>query len=163
MTDIQLRPARPPEASAISDLAMRSKAHWGYDDDFLNACRTELTVAPDRCDGVRLIVAESEGVIIGFYRLSGEAPEGTLEALFVDEPMIGSGLGRRLFADAVDRAQRLGLVILLIDADLGAVLSTSTWARSESANRLAGRSTIGYYRDCVLRCDDGSLSTCRSR
>jgi GNAT superfamily N-acetyltransferase len=145
MTDIQLRPARPPEASAISDLAMRSKAHWGYDDDFLNACRTELTIAPDRCDGVRLIVAESEGVIIGFYRLSGEAPEGTLEALFVDEPMIGSGLGRRLFADAVDRARRLGLVTLLIDADPGA----EPFYQHMGAERI-GESPSGSIPDRVL-------------
>ncbi|MEJ7648809.1 MAG: GNAT family N-acetyltransferase [Nakamurella sp.] len=145
MTEFQLRPARPPEASAISDLAMRSKAHWGYDDDFLNACRTELTIAPDWCDGVRLIVAESAGVIIGFYRLSGEAPEGTLEALFVDEPMIGSGLGRRLFADAVDRARRLCLDTLLIDADPGA----EPFYQHMGAERI-GESASGSIPDRML-------------
>ena len=31
-----LRPARPGEAAALSDLALRSKAHWGYDQAFLD-------------------------------------------------------------------------------------------------------------------------------
>jgi hypothetical protein len=33
-----IRDARPDEAALLSDLAMRSKAHWGYD---------ELTFTPD--------------------------------------------------------------------------------------------------------------------
>ncbi len=90
-------------------------------------------------------MAESDGVIIGFYRLSGEAPEGTLEALFVDEPMIGSGLGRRLFADAVDRARRLGLVTLLIDADPGA----EPFYQHMGAERI-GESPSGSIPDRVL-------------
>lgn len=110
MTQIQLRPARPSEEAAISDVAMRcaSIAHWEYDDDFLLACRPELTIAPEQCDGIRLVVAERQEAILSFYRLSGKPPEGTLEALFVDEPMIGCGLGRLLFDDAVARARRLG-------------------------------------------------------
>ena len=29
-----------------------------YDDEFLLVCRPELTIAPEQCDGIRLIVAE---------------------------------------------------------------------------------------------------------
>jgi hypothetical protein len=36
---MRIRPARPDEATDLSALAMRSKAYWGYDDDFLRACR----------------------------------------------------------------------------------------------------------------------------
>ena len=39
-----IRPARPEEAAALSDLALRAKAHWGYDNAFLKAYRAELTV-----------------------------------------------------------------------------------------------------------------------
>lgn len=58
MTQIQLWPARPSEAAAISDVAMRSKAHREYDDEFLLVCRPDLTIAPEQCDGIRLNVAE---------------------------------------------------------------------------------------------------------
>ena len=30
----------------MSDLALRSKAHWGYDASFLAACRVELSLRP---------------------------------------------------------------------------------------------------------------------
>ena len=36
-TSTVLRPARPEEAGLLSDLALRSKAHWGYPPDFLAA------------------------------------------------------------------------------------------------------------------------------
>ena len=44
-----LRAARPEEAAAISALALRSKAHWGYDEAFLAACRAELTWTAAQC------------------------------------------------------------------------------------------------------------------
>ncbi len=37
--DWTIRAARPGEADALSALCLRSKAHWGYDDDFLERCR----------------------------------------------------------------------------------------------------------------------------
>ncbi len=36
---ISIRPAQPEEAALLSDLALRSKAHWWYDADFLASCR----------------------------------------------------------------------------------------------------------------------------
>jgi hypothetical protein len=32
---LSIRPARPDEAEALTALFYRSKAHWGYDDDFM--------------------------------------------------------------------------------------------------------------------------------
>ena len=42
------RLAHPAEAPLLSDLALRSKRHWGYDDDFMNRCRPQLMVDPDQ-------------------------------------------------------------------------------------------------------------------
>jgi hypothetical protein len=42
------RLARRAEAPLLSDLALRSKRHWGYDDDFMNRCRRQLMVDPDQ-------------------------------------------------------------------------------------------------------------------
>lgn len=54
MRDVVLRPAEPDEATAISALAQRSKAHWGYGQEFLVACRDDLTIDPLWCDGTHL-------------------------------------------------------------------------------------------------------------
>jgi GNAT superfamily N-acetyltransferase len=117
MTKVHIRPAVPAEAATLSDLALRSKGHWGYDQAFLDACRDELTIAPEWCDGIHTAVATCGESLLGFYRLSGEPPEGTLESLFVEPSAIGSGVGRQLFDAAVARARELRMTSLRIESD----------------------------------------------
>jgi len=88
-----LRPARQAEAALLTELAQRSKGHWGYDAAFLAACRDELTIEAAQCDGVHVIVAERAGRVGGYYRLAGEPPRGELSDLFVDPLAIGLGMG----------------------------------------------------------------------
>lgn len=114
-----LRPARPDEADALTALTLRSKAHHGYDAAFLAAVRNELSVSPSDCDG-RLVVAERDGVLLGYYAITGSPPVGELDALFVDPPAIGTGVGGPLLRAAVAHAARSGFVRLTIDADPGA-------------------------------------------
>ena len=40
-----VRLAKPDECDALTELAMRAKASWGYPDDFMCACQPELTMA----------------------------------------------------------------------------------------------------------------------
>ncbi len=55
----------------LSDLAMRSKAHWGYSQEFMKSCEDELTFAPDQIGNDRFdfVVVEKDGKILGFYVL----------------------------------------------------------------------------------------------
>lgn len=86
MTNIQLRAARTDEVDLLGELALRSKGHWGYDRDFLDACRTELTFRPDELGARRIVVAESAGRVLGFYSLDGEPPTGELGNMWVEPP-----------------------------------------------------------------------------
>lgn len=108
---MHVRPARVEEASALTELAMRSKAHWGYDAAFLAACRDELTVRA--VDIPRIDVADLDGTAIGMVRLESER----VEDLFVEPTSIGTGVGRVLFRHAVRRAAAEGMKRLRIDAD----------------------------------------------
>jgi GNAT superfamily N-acetyltransferase len=112
-----LRPARPDEAVVLSELALRSKAHWGYDEAFLEACRPELTLRPDDLAEQRATVARVGDRVVGFYTLAGQAPEGELACLFVEPDHIGTGVGRRLWQHAVDTARALGFQRLTIESD----------------------------------------------
>ncbi|GAB3876259.1 GNAT family N-acetyltransferase [Kibdelosporangium lantanae] len=114
---MRLRPAHPAEATALSELALRSKAHWGYDAEFLEACRAELTLDPDALVAQRGTVAEVDGRLVGFYTLAGEPPEGELTCLFVEPDQIGTGVGRRLWQHAVDAARALGFQRFTIESD----------------------------------------------
>lgn len=111
------RRARPQEAGALSALALRSKAHWGYDAGFMEACRRELTLTPEFIEHDHVYVLESGGCLIGFYTLTKWNADIELGHFFVDPPAIGRGAGRRLWEDAVDRAVELGYTRLIIQSD----------------------------------------------
>jgi GNAT superfamily N-acetyltransferase len=114
---VHIRRARPGEAAALSALALRSKGHWGYSAEFLEACRAELTLRDERLLEERAHVAEQDGVVVGFFTVTGAPPEGALECLYVDPVAIGRGAGRALLDAAIDLARREGFRALTIDAD----------------------------------------------
>lgn len=123
MAALNLRAARPDEVAALSELARRSKAHWGYDDAFLDACRAELSVRADDLTSGLVVIAEVEGELAGFSRLTGPDADarGEVDMLFVAPERIGTGVGHALFgrlrADAIAR----GCAALRIEADPNAV------------------------------------------
>lgn len=114
-----IRRARHDERAALSDLAVRSKAYWGYDGAFMAACRDELRVTAAHIDGpLGVWVIEVEGVAHGFHGLEvlgGGRAE--LEFLFVDPEAIGTGLGRRLMEHAIAVARDAGMTELIIQGD----------------------------------------------
>jgi GNAT superfamily N-acetyltransferase len=118
---MRIRAARADEAAELSALSMRSKAHWGYDEAFMEQCREELTFRPGEVERRRTSVAERNGRVIGLVTLEGEPPEGVLGMMFVDPPAMGQGVGRRLFEHMLANARKLGFRRLTFDADPHAV------------------------------------------
>ena len=114
---MEIRPASAGEAAALSALALRSKAHWGYDAAFLDACRAELTLRDDELASRRTLVAEVAGALAGFGTLEGDPPSGELGMLFVEPAAIGRGVGGALLAALIGAAQAEGFTRLAIDAD----------------------------------------------
>ncbi|MEU9397168.1 GNAT family N-acetyltransferase [Streptomyces sp. NPDC048324] len=114
---ISIRPAREEEAALLTDLALRSKAHWGYDPEFLASCREELTLRDTELTVRRTAVAEHDGRVVGFTTFEGEPPRGVLGMMFVDPDVIGQGIGRLLFNQVVQTAKVLGFTEFTIDAD----------------------------------------------
>jgi GNAT superfamily N-acetyltransferase len=117
---IQLRDALLTELSSVSELCLRSKAVWGYDDAFMAACRGELTLHPDELRTTHLQVAERDAIVIGLVQLKVIDANADLMKLFVEPARLGSGVGRRLFEWATARARDLGAVRMMIAADPGA-------------------------------------------
>jgi GNAT superfamily N-acetyltransferase len=112
-----LRPARPEDSAALTQLVLRSKGHWGYDEDFLRRAEPAIAVTPERIAAWRVVVAERDGLPLGVSALSldGEPPE--LELLFVDAPAIGTGVGRLLLRDALDAARAAAHDSLVVESD----------------------------------------------
>lgn len=113
----RIRPAEPIDAAALTDLALSSKAVWGYDPVFLAACRAELTV---RADGIRrdpTYLIEAGERILGFYQLRLDDAVAVVGLMFMAPEALRSGLGRRLWAHLEDTARAAGVRRLEVDSD----------------------------------------------
>ncbi|MFT5674113.1 MAG: N-acetylglutamate synthase-like GNAT family acetyltransferase [Paraglaciecola sp.] len=115
-----IRQAYSSEAQLISQLALRSKGHWGYDQEFLRQCTVELSYTPEQLSSPRFYfaVAENNTQIVGFYGLNlCENSTTELEALFVEPASIGLGIGKMLLSDALHTLKQRGAEKLLIQGD----------------------------------------------
>lgn len=119
-----IRPARPDEAAPLSDLMLRSKAHWGYSAAFMEACRPVLTITTEYIQTNPVYVIEDDEGVQGVYSLrdlgllrslGGRAVD--LDVLFIEPRAIGRGYGRRLWLHAVEQARALGYIHMIVEAD----------------------------------------------
>jgi GNAT superfamily N-acetyltransferase len=141
---LAVRSARPGEEAALSELAVRSKGHWGHDAAFLERARPELTIRPEHLERWIVRVAERDGAAVGVAAVDLEARE--LEMLFVEPSAIGTGAGRALLADALDRAREAGLAELVIESDPDA----EPFYRSQGAEPAGTRTSWSTGRELPL-------------
>ena len=123
---VTLRTASKADCTALTRLALASKAHWGYDETFMRACVPALTVTPELLATHHVVVAESQPPgqgteLLGFYALSKMRPEADVECCFVDPSAIGSGIGGLLWRDMESFARAEGVTGLTLAADPNAV------------------------------------------
>jgi GNAT superfamily N-acetyltransferase len=112
-----VRPARPGEAARLTEIAHAAKRHWGYPEAWMDAWRDALTLTPEHVARWHVRVAQAGDAIAGFHAVSVDGDAAALEHLWIDPPLIGSGLGRLLFDDAVRTAAEHGARELVIDSD----------------------------------------------
>lgn len=115
--DCATRPARPGEGPALTELALRAKSHWGYDREFLEAARGDLTIGESIIRESAISVLERDGARLGFWGLVGEPPDGRLEWMFLEPHAIGRGYGRLMWDSAIEQANALGFKRLAIESD----------------------------------------------
>jgi GNAT superfamily N-acetyltransferase len=114
---MHLRPARPDEADLLTDLCLRSKAVWGYDDAFMRACRAELTLSPADFATSSLQVAVEGDEVTGIVQVVVDGERADLAKLFIAPSVLRAGAGRQLFDWAVTTARERGARWLWIEAD----------------------------------------------
>jgi GNAT superfamily N-acetyltransferase len=114
---LTLRTPRPDEAIALTELCLRSKAVWGYDEHFMEACRAELTITPGKMNSSYFQVAESDGRVVGVAQITLKEGIAELSSLFVEPAQLRCGAGRQLFDWAKRAARVAGAAYLVIEAD----------------------------------------------
>jgi len=115
---VSVRPATPNLAAILTDLILRSKAYWGYDEVFMAASHHNLTLTAEYIAANLTYVAEEAGLLFGVYSLFEHTPQQVeLDNLFVEPTAIGKGVGKLLFDHAVEQARQRGYREMRIVAD----------------------------------------------
>jgi GNAT superfamily N-acetyltransferase len=106
------------ELPYLSDLCLRSKAVWDYDEAMLDAFKDELTLTEDDLESDVIIVAEDLRGVAGVAQLSfDETGSSYLDKLFVEPVRLGEGTGKMLYVWACRYAQGSGAKEMVIEAD----------------------------------------------
>ena len=114
---VVIRQARVEDLPYLSELCLRSKAVWGYDPAFLEACRSELMLRKNDLKSSSVGVAEMADDIVGVVQVEVANGEAELLKLFVEPKMLRTGLGRILFSWAVDQMDIMGASRMTIESD----------------------------------------------
>ena len=143
------RSARPPDADALTDLAVRSVGMWGYDRAYLADARIELSVSADTIGRGSVVVAQVTAGPVGFYRLVFRRPRAWMTHLFVAPEHVGRGVGRRLWEHATTAAVAHHCPSLTIGADPNA----EPFYRQMGARRTGRVTTSSGFRLSVMTID----------
>ena len=114
---VTLRQATADDADALTDLAHRAKARWGYAASWMREWDAQLTILPGYVEMHDVWVAERDGAIVGMCALEDRGTRWMLEHVWVEPSYHRSGIGRALVWRALDTARihRARIVELLSD------------------------------------------------
>lgn len=110
-----IRSAKVQDCHLLSNLAYKSKAYWGYTEDFLQQCKDDLTVTKEYIEKNPVYVMESDNKIVAFYSFTIHKKK--LDTLFIDPDYIGKGLGRMIWDHLLTKAKELGISEFTLDSD----------------------------------------------
>ena len=114
---MKIRKAQPEEATTLTRIALDAKRHWGYPEHWINHWESDLTISPEFIANNQVYVAEQAGDIQGFYALCINHAKAELEHMWVAPAHIGTGIGKELFLDAMEKAATLDVREIEIHSD----------------------------------------------
>jgi ribosomal protein S18 acetylase RimI-like enzyme len=112
-----IRRAAAEDAEALSDLAHRAKAHWGYPAQWMRKWDAQLTILPGYLDLHDVWVAEEEGAIVGMCALEDQRDRWHMEHVWVEPSRHRHGIGRTLVLHALEHARRRRNCVVELLAD----------------------------------------------
>jgi GNAT superfamily N-acetyltransferase len=105
---VRIREGAVADFARVREIAVASKAHWGYDLAQVEEWAEAGGFDPESLSRRLMYVAEHEGEPVGWASLIPRGKVGWLEDLWIEPSWIGCGVGSLLFQNVADRARELG-------------------------------------------------------
>jgi GNAT superfamily N-acetyltransferase len=112
-----IRKAFKENSETLTQIALEAKRHWGYPEHWIKHWESDLTITPEFIENNQVYVAEVDGEIRGFYALCVIDDKAELEHMWVQPVYIGTGIGKDLFLDAMERAAKMNVSEIELSAD----------------------------------------------
>ena len=148
---MSIRKSSPDEAPTLSAIALGAKQYWGYPEHWIKRWEADLTISEDFIRNNHVYVYERDQEICGFYALCVSGTRAELEHMWVAPAYIGSGVGKELFLDAMDRSTAMNVRNVDITADpnaagfyerMGAIRTGDVVSEIDGQPRILPRMTI---------------------
>jgi predicted N-acetyltransferase YhbS len=117
MAFARIRAARVDDAAGLTEIAVRATGRDGYDEAaisrFMPGLKPNLALI---AAGLVFVAEDEQGVALGHVavRPTGIGGLMLLEGIYVDPACSRSGVGRRLFATAVEQARKMAGSVILV-------------------------------------------------
>ncbi|MDM5188118.1 GNAT family N-acetyltransferase [Bacillus sp. DX4.1] len=111
-----VREALLNEANELSKIALESKATWDYSEEFILACKEDLTITEQYIENNYVYILEKEGVKIGFFSFERKEVD-SLDFLYLYPVYKGKGYGKIIWECVVQQAIKIGITSFTIDSD----------------------------------------------
>jgi len=112
-----IREALIDDLPKLDAIAFRSKAHWGYSQELIEAWRNDLITPPSSLIARPTFLAEIAGEPIAFAQIDPAAKPWELVSMWVDPNHMRKGVGKSLLIHMLSYAQSFGQNTLAIDSD----------------------------------------------
>ncbi|EOP56120.1 N-acetyltransferase [Bacillus cereus] len=112
---MKIRKALLSEANELSKLALHSKATWNYSEEFILACKEDLTITEEYIKNNFVYVLENDNTKIGFFSFLRN--DNALDFLYMHPSYKGKGYGKILWEFVIEQAEGLGIKSFTIDSD----------------------------------------------
>ena len=114
--------AKHTDTKMLTEIALNSKAFWGYEAAIIESWRTDLTVTKAMISECEVHKFKYNEDVAGFYILNPPTEKTIeLEMLFVLPEFIGKGIGKRLLDHSIQKARELNISFMTLLADPNAV------------------------------------------
>jgi len=106
------------DAEILTDIALKSKAYWGYSKDIIESWRDDLTVSEQMFTDYTICKYMFENEVAGFYILErANIRTSFLKFLFISPDFIKKGIGHQLLNHAIDYCKEGSCAILNVLSD----------------------------------------------
>lgn len=105
------------DAELLTKVTIASKSYWNYDEELLKSWTNALTITENYILEKTVYKLVSDKTIIGYYSFFIDNDCIELDNLFVLPEYIGSGIGKRLLFDFLEKAKDLNFEKIILYSD----------------------------------------------